>query len=57
MVGKAVTKKRPLSDGEVVTSILATLTSISLAVLAKRSQVSVKFLQTGQQVQKNPIAV
>ena len=47
MVGKAVTKKRPLSDGEVVTSILATLTSISLAVLAKRSQVGAKFLQAG----------
>lgn len=47
MVGKAVTKKRPLSEVDVVTSILATLTPRSTEVTANRSQVGAKFLQAG----------
>lgn len=47
MVGRAVTKKRPLKEGDVVTSILATLTRRSFAVLAKRSHVGARFLQAG----------
>lgn len=47
MVGKAVTKNRPLREGDVVTSIFATFTLTSAAVVANLSQVGAKFLHAG----------
>lgn len=47
MVGRAVTKKRPLKEGDVVTSTTATLTLRSFAVFAKRFHVGERFLQAG----------